>query len=890
MDLITTHINSDFDGLGSLIAAKKLFPNSRLLLPGSQERAVRMFMTLIQDVIKIETERSCQLDDIDRLIIVDTRHPSRIGVADGLLKKKGIKVYIYDHHPRTEGDIVPHKDVYEEVGSTVTILVKRIQQKKIDISSLEATIMALGIYEETGMLTYRTTTKEDVDAVSFLLSKGANLNVVSSYLNRELTKEELAFLIELIHRIYTIDINGIEVSFVEADIKGYDGELSMVVHKIVDMENIKVLFFLAKSRQRIRIIARSRIPQVDVNKILSHFGGGGHTAAATALVQEQRPELLKSCIIKLLKRYIKIRHIASDIMEKEIVFYSSNQKVSDVLLSMEDKGIKNAPVFWRHRMVGIVSRQSLLLAKRRGLGHSRIKGLMHTKFATVSPDDSLSDIQKIMFERNQGIVPVIQDGHKKPIGIISRTALLKALYGELFLSGDEDVEFKRPIPKPFNLSDRMREVLPPSLIRLINSISTEAQIKSVNIFLVGGFVRDIIMGVKNLDLDIVLEGDAIEFSRYLIKKFGGNCIYHRRFGTCTLTIPWNLKGGRKKTDYVKIDMATARKEVYITPASLPKVSFSSVKEDLARRDFTINAMAISLNKKNFGQLLDFYGGQKDIEKKRIRVLHNESFIDDPTRIFRAVRFEQRLGFRIEPHTERLIADAVKRRMLHRTEKQRLRDELILILYEDDPIKMIRRMAELHELEFIHPSLRYTKKLEHLLYEVKDVIAWFRLCYLKKRALDVWIVYFMALLDGLTVEQTRMVCQEFVFRKGDTKRILSYKTDGQTALTQIGKKNKVKPSHIYKSLHPLSYETILILMAKSGLKYVRRRIAEFLTKYNEVSLKINGNDLQRLGLKEGPHFKELLLQTLYAKLDKGLKSKKDELSYVRTLLKRKRIKI
>ncbi|MDD5422128.1 MAG: DHH family phosphoesterase, partial [Candidatus Omnitrophica bacterium] len=224
MDLITTHMNADFDALGSLVAAKRLYPDARLLLPGSQERSVREFLSLAKEQIVVESEKECSLDDVDRLVLVDTRHKSRIGIAASLLDK-GVEVHVFDHHPRMKGDIVADKDISEEVGATVTMLADMLKRRGVRLSPLEATIMLLGIYEETGSLTYRITTKLDVDMVSFLLSQGASLSVVSSYLNRELSEGELSMLTKLISGTKRIVAKGVNVSLIELDSESYAGEL-----------------------------------------------------------------------------------------------------------------------------------------------------------------------------------------------------------------------------------------------------------------------------------------------------------------------------------------------------------------------------------------------------------------------------------------------------------------------------------------------------------------------------------------------------------------------------------------------------------------------------------------------------------------------------------------
>ena len=244
------------------------------------------------------------------------------------------------------------------------------------------------------------------------------------------------------------------------------------------------------------------------------------------------------------------------------------------------------------------------------------------------------------------------------------------------------------------MEKKIKDILPTEILRLIRLIGAASRENGCDAFLVGGFVRDVLLGVRNFDLDIVVEGDAMRLAKDLVKKAGGSYVLHERFGTATAVLPWPVRSKKIRLDEVKIDFATARKERYKNPAALPTVEFSTVREDLYRRDFTINAMAVAVADKTFGHLIDFFGGRNDLLDKKIRVLHDASFLDDPTRILRAVRFEQRFDFKIEPRTEGLIKEALNKKMLDKTQKQRLRDELILILNEDRPGKALKRMDAL----------------------------------------------------------------------------------------------------------------------------------------------------------------------------------------------------
>ena len=873
MDLIVTHTNADFDALGSLIAAKKLFPHSRLLLPGSPEPAVREFLSLFKDVIKVESENECDLKGIERLIVVDTRHMSRIGVAAKLIEE-GIKPIIYDHHPRTEYDIEASRDIYQELGATVTILLDIIRRRKVRLSPIEATILLLAVYEETGSLTFRTTTKRDVDAVSFLLSCGARLNMVSSYLNRELTEEQLAFLVRLIHSTHIYNINGVKVAICVCREKSYVGELGAVIHKLMDIENVKVVFVLLQVNTKVNIIARSHIQDVDVNRILKHFGGAGHTAAASGKVIGADPEELKEKLVKLLKRSVKIRLLAKDIMSEPFAI-DVDTKIRDARKLLSKNRLEGAPVLSKDGgVLGVINRRNINKAIRRKFGHARVKGYMFTKIETVKPKTPFCTVQELLSSSGTGILPVIKRGRLS--GVITRNDLLKVLHQGLIV----DRRIKKGCGPILNLAKKMSNSLPKKIMDLLILIGDMAQEKHYAAFVVGGFVRDIIMGVKNYDVDIVVEGNAIEFSREFAAKVRGSLVIHKKFGTATVVMPWGLMG----RDRFKVDLATARREKYERPAALPDVEFSSLRDDLYRRDFTINAMAVAINKKNFGQLIDFFGGQRHIESGVISVLHEGSFIDDPTRIFRAVRFEQRYGFRIDSPTEDLIKTAIKKDMFGRTEKQRIRDELILMLKEEDPMRAIARMHVLDELRFIHPKIRHDKRSKELFKSISGVCHWYKGSFLKKRTLDTWLIYLMALFENLDTRSTRSICERFTFRRADKIRILSYKGEGDKVLRFLSGGGALSASKVYKKLRGLSYEMILLLMARAKKDRSKKAIRDFLIKYNRIKISITGNDMKRIGYLPGPAMGRALEKILFAKIDGKIESKAEERELAGSLLK------
>lgn len=420
---------------------------------------------------------------------------------------------------------------------------------------------------------------------------------------------------------------------------------------------------------------------------------------------------------------------------------------------------------------------------------------------------------------------------------------------------------------------RYLDKLPREIKSLIQLASSIASSNNMSIYLVGGCVRDLLLRVKNLDLDIVVEGDGISFAEDFADKLKARLIRHRRFGTATVTLDSGLK----------VDIATSRRELYPKPASLPQVLSGTLKDDLRRRDFTINAMAINISGRDFGSLIDLFNGKDDLHHKKIRVLHNLSFIDDPTRILRAIRFKERYNFKIESKTLGLLREAVRIKMLDKVEPQRLRDELILILKEEDPIEQIRRIQELVGFNFITPKLYVSSKTYKLLKGIKNEIEWFKGAYPRRRQLGTWLIYFMGLTDSLRTNDVKSVLKKFAFHKGEEKIILSSHKIDNHLIRQLSQ-NKIKPYKILDMLQPLSYETVIFIKAKYKNRYIKRHIEDFLKIYNTIRLGVSGKDLLRLGINPGPDYQKILYKVLNAKLNGSVKTKEDELALIKRLVR------
>lgn len=885
MDIITSHINADFDALASAIAAKKLYPDAVIVFPGSMEKKVRDFFDAFQPV-EIKKIKDISLEHVKRLILVDTKHPERIGQFRELLLRPDVKIHIYDHHPINKSDIRGEVEVIEHVGAVSTIFVEMIQKKKIPLTPMEATILCLGIYEETGSLIYTSTTPRDLTAVAYLLKRGANLNIASNFLKIELSREEFVLLNELIQSLREVVIQGVRIKIGKGTMEGFR-DVAHLAHKIMDMEDTDAIVLLISMADKILIVARSKAAELDVSQVMSDFGGGGHPTAASATIKDVPFEIVEERLLESLKKHVRPMKSARDVMTTPVVVIQHNSMIKEAEGMMTRYGVNVLPVVRKDKYMGILSREVVEKALFHGLGKSKCIDFATTDAITTSPDAPIADVERSMIEQNQRFVPVL-DG-ERIIGAITRTDILRSLY-------EDFLRKSRVSAKEFtgehvpgigrNISGIMKERLPSDIYEFLKIAGRVADELNFGAYLVGGCVRDLLRGEENLDIDIVVEGDGIVFAKKLGEKIGAKVTTHERFGTAQVIISQESKvksqklekGQQVKTQdsRLKIDIATARTEYYESPAALPKVEMSSIKKDLYRRDFTINTLAVKLNKKDFGILIDFFGGQRDLKDKVIRVLHNLSFIEDPTRAFRAIRFAERFGFKLTKHTENLIKSAIRMNIFERLSGTRLYDELMLTFNETSPIKALKRLGDYDLLKVIHPKLSFSSDLEALLQSVHDTITWFELLFLKEKY-DKGMLYIMALLYKLSKEE-----REFALtRLSVTIRLRDKILKGLEAAQEILK--RIKPDNaveIYHLLRDHDIEFILFSMALTHDNEKKKAISQFLLELRNVRPLLGGNDLKNLGITPGPEYSEILNRILDEKLMKRLHTKDEEIEFVK----------
>ncbi|MGV8073530.1 MAG: CBS domain-containing protein [Syntrophobacteraceae bacterium] len=871
MEVITTHINADFDAMASMIAAKKLYPEAILVFPGSQERTLReFFVKSTMYLYDIKRLRDVDLARVRRLILVDTRQLSRIGRFEEIIGRPEVEIHIYDHHPDAEDDIKGQVNVVKPFGACVTILTQLIRERQIELTPEEATIMSLGIFEDTGSFTFNSATPEDFEAAAYLRRSGADLNTVADMITQELSSEQVTLLNELIQSARTYNIQGIEVCVTSMSVEKYVGDFAVLVHKFRDIHNLDVVFALARMDDRIYMVARSRIPEVNVGVIAAHFDGGGHATAAAAGIRDLTITQTEDRLLEVLRSVIKPFPNAENLMASPVISVDAKASIGEAAKIMVKYSINAMPVMENDRIVGLVNRQFLEKAIFHGIEHQGVIEFMNSDFATVEPNATLLEIQTYLVGHQQRILPVVKDG--KLLGVITRRDLLnflvsdrsvtpQALYGEV---NDTQSHW----PKRKNVVGVMAEQLPKDIIRMLKDIGALAERLNFKVYAVGGFVRDLLLRQPNLDIDIVVEGDGIEFAKAFSEEHQVRARCHKKFNTAVLIFP----------DGRRVDIATARFEYYQYPAALPIVEFGSLKMDLYRRDFTINTLSIGLNPENFGHLIDFFGGQRDIKEKVVRVLHNLSFVEDPTRILRAVRFEQRFGFKIGKQTLILIRNAVRMGLVQKLGGHRFFHEIQLILMEDYPFHALKKLGELGVLSIFSTNMRFDGKMEELFGRLKEVISWYRLSFLDE-PLERWWIYFLGFISGIPREHLPDIWQRLDLIEAHRDRISWAFEKMDELLSGFFKSPDYRPSDIHRALQPFRPEELLFMMAKTQREEIRKAISHYFHRYRHVTPEMKGKDLKELGIPPGPVYRQILDELMDARLNGKVKNRQEELLFV-----------
>lgn len=875
--LITCHANADFDALAAMLAARRLYAPCSLLFPGTQERGLQKVVAALDasayDLIESD---AIHWEEYDRLVLVDTRQRSRVPHVAPLLDRPGLRIETWDHHPDSADDIPGDIVHLSRCGAVTTSLALALRERGERPSPEEATLLGLGIYGDTGSFTYSSTTEEDFHAAAWLLGLGMDVNQISEMAAHELTSLHIHALNSLLESARTYLVNNVPVVLAEVSLEHYLGDFAYLAHRLMEMEKFTVLFAIGLMGDRIQVVARSRSDAVNVGDICKELGGGGHVYAASASVRSKMITEVRETILRRLYDQANPEKNAGEYMSSPAVGIETGASLREADELMLHFGLKAVPVFQQGTRVcvGLLDAQTASRARAHGLGDEPVREYMQRRVHMLPPEAGIKELTDIIVGARQRLVPIVSDGIV--IGVVTRTDLIN-----VFASEAGRLPSPKDAGKTRNVSKLIHDRLPRQTRDLLNLAGATGKRLGLPVYAVGGFVRDLLLDVPNQDIDLVVEGNGIALARALAEKLEGRVREHQKF--LTSVVIFQDADGREK----RIDVATARLEYYEYPAALPTVELSSIKMDLFRRDFSINSLAIRLDCDPFGQLVDFFGGRRDIKDRLIRVLHTLSFVEDPTRCLRAVRFEQRYQFRIGPGTEKLIRNILPLHLLDKLSPARLFNEFRHICDEEEADACLNRLDELGILQALSPQLALSPAKRALLRRIKDVLAWYRLLYFEEAA-QPWLFYFLGLNHHLNYAETSnnytrlglpSAKKNEIMRQREAMRAARPKLAAWQAESDAG---AARVSALCDLLRPLSLEFLLYLMASEEDPGLEKTLSRYITQWRREKADITGEDLCRLGLAPGPDFGRLLACALRAKLDGEAPNAKAQLALVASL--------
>lgn len=862
MKIITTHPNADLDSFGGIIGLKILHPDAYIFFPGSTEMALKNILSLNIYKIKETSLKEIEKEEIEKIYVVDLEDLERLGKLYELIIEKKIPLEIYDHHPEERMYPAWAKIYKKNCGAVSTLIAQILIDKNKEITPLEASLILLGIYEDTGSFHFQETTPEDFQAAAYLLSKGANVNLIHRFLIQELTPEHRNIFEQFYNNREDLKIKDFQITFGYANLPYFVEDAAFVVHRFIDIMGIEIFFGFIEQEGKIYLIGRSRNEKVNLNPIFKELKGGGHGGAGSAILKAIPFTQAKATLIGLLSKHLPSQNRAEEIMNPVVYSLSPDTTIEDALKRMNYYHINGMPVVLRGKPLGAVTRQLLDRAISHNLNKTPVKEIMDPNLPIVDVSTPLEEFKNHLTKSGKRFILVMDK--KKIAGIITRMDIYRKLIGK------EKIPKEIPQEKMLDVKRILYQYFPKEIIEKLKEIGEVAEKIGMKAYLVGGTVRDMMLGYPLTDIDVVIEGNAILVGREISKINGAKFKIHQKFLTGILQYP----------DGVKIDLATARKERYGAPAALPDVEASLIIYDLSRRDFTINTLIVSLNPSSFGKLYDHFGGLLDLKSKTLKVLHTLSFMEDPTRALRALRLCEKLKFKLSSVTEKLIRTAINQGAFENLSGARLWEEFTYILELPEPFSAMEKLENLGLLKVLHPSIKLNQKIELLFERIKEIKGWAKIEKIDQKYFNV--LYLGALSINLKEEDILKLSSRLNLNDREKEILTNLKKVSR--LINFKLKRAESPMEIYKAL--INFNWIYLFWAFSNIEDLKAKdkIKIFITGYSKIKPEIKGKDLLDMGIEEGPLIGKALEQVLFEKLKGNLKTKEEELNFALSYIK------
>lgn len=427
MRIVTTHKNTDFDALASVIAATLLYSSSIPILPKSLNPNVKAFLSIHKDLLQVSTVDDINLGEITRLVVVDVNRWERLDRMADLKTRNDLEIFLWDHH-FNEGNIAADFQCRERTGATVTLLIRQLKKERKLITPIQATLFLAGIYEDTGNLTFPSTTAEDAYAAAYLLEHKADLNIISTFLRPAYGEKQKNILFKMLETAGRSKINGHTVSINKIEVSGHVDSLAVVVRMYMEIVNVDVTFgiFSDSDRERCMVIGRSSVDGIDVGAIMRSMGGGGHPHAGAALLKSVNPDAVETWIQELIMGNQQSSVQISDLMSFPVITVSVDTPMDAVAKILRQKGCTGLPVVDNDTLVGMISRRDFRRIKKESQLTAPVKAFMTKNVQTIDPGRSPMEAVRRMVKHDIGRLPVVAEG--KIIGIITRSDAMRYFY------------------------------------------------------------------------------------------------------------------------------------------------------------------------------------------------------------------------------------------------------------------------------------------------------------------------------------------------------------------------------------------------------------------------------------------------------------------------------
>ncbi len=863
--IILGHAGADFDCVASMAGLSRLYAGATAVLPASLEPNVDEFLRLYEGRFRFAHLSPAALsnEEIGTVILADTIVGSRLGDYATLLERKDIRLIAYDHHEFNSASLTHIDEGHiQKCGATASLVTAALREQFVPVNPDEATLLALGIYEDTGSLLFPETTAFDVEQAAYLLKAGASLSMVARFVTTYLIPKQQAALENALSSIDVQTVAGAQIAFATIQAARNVGNLSVIIHRLSQIVRADAIFLIYQTPQMLYVLGRSD-RFLNVVELLAPLGGAGRVHAAACILRDgTSAETARKRIMEAIAtRRTQRQQVVSEIMTPDPISIPDDRAAAEALQMMVNLGFSVLPVQHDGTTVGIVAKKTLEKTSLARLQQKPVRYFLNARLPVVSPAATAEELIQAFGSYGIGLLLVMENGHL--IGVISRSDVLRYMNR----SNQPQSIVGTTVPQKISPSDldRLGGAGTAETLLRIGRIGEAAGNPS---YLVGGSVRDVLLNRPPKDFDIVTEKDVSGVAAAVARAFSTEVISYGRFMTHKVHI----------ADH-EYDFASARLEYYDFPGSLPTVTPAPLMKDLLRRDFTINALAMSLTDNDFGTVIDATGGLPDLASRIVRMTYPDSFIEDPARILRAVATQAKLGFTLEDGTEAKAHEALELGLLNVRRNKRAQDEFKEMLSGGYAVACTTKLSSLGCALLGLPLIRpRASKLA--------LFAEFDRGYQKHRETpdaSSWIAPLLIWLGNVPADELTGILKDFGLSDRLAIACNSWRRR-EGMVRRLLKQTPRKVSRIAEKLHGLPSPVVAILQARlsaSGNSEGSQYLQEVLMHMQEPAL-LSGRDLAGLGIREGPRIGRLLDEVRRLQLDGILRSREEAVAYLCSL--------